>query len=197
MGDTRLLDFQSVSNQELARLALLLKQLVAESRASPEPPGKWAVLVRFRIADEFSPLIVQIREHLMDLFAYRDDAHLSAARPHFNNAGIIWLVLGSLWEGVAVNARLMAEKMAVRGYDESDYEIAIQAAIELGWAEPGQYPGIFRLTAQGQGLYSRAEQLTNTYFYAPWSVLAPAELDELDALLTRLHGALREYRKSR
>lgn len=197
MGDTQLLDFKALSDSELKRISNLLKQIIAESRVSPEPPEKWAILTRFRATDEDGPLIVQIREYLLDLFAYRDDSHLSASRPHFNQAGIIWLVLGSLWRGDAVNAQQMAEKLTFRGYEEYDYEIAIQAAIELGWAEQADRPDTYRLTEEGKQLREQTEQLTNEYFYAPWSVLMPAELEELYQLLTKLHDQLNMYRKSR
>lgn len=197
MGDTQLLDFKSMADVELERLAILLKQLVAECRSAPEPPEKWAILVRFRVADEYSPLIVQVREHLLDLFAYRDDSHLSASRPSFNDAGIVWLVLGALWKELAVNARQMEEKLAFRGYEAEEYDIAIQAAVELGWAEPANRPDTFRLTDQGKQLWAQAEHRTNEYFYAPWSVLTQGELDELHTLLVKLSDGLHAYRKSK
>jgi hypothetical protein len=197
MGDTLLLDFKAMAEAELSRLVLFLKQLVAECQASPEPPEKWAVLVRFRVADEYSPLIVQVREYLLDLFAYRDDSHLAASRPCFNDAGIVWLVLRSLHEGLAVNAEQMAEKMTFRGYEAEDYDIAIQAAVQLGWAEQGDRLDAFRLTDEGKRLRARAEGLTDQYFYAPWSVLMQNEIDELYTLLTKLREGLDSYGKSR
>jgi hypothetical protein len=181
---------------ELKRLLVLLKQIVMECCVSPEPPHKWAIRKRFRVADEHYPPIMQIREYLMDLFAYRDDSHLSAARQYFNDTGIVWIMLGSLEKGNAVNVQQMAEKMAFRGYEAEDYEIAIQAAMELGWVEPGSHPDKFCLTEQGKQLREQAEQGTNKYFYAPWSVLTQDELEELYGLLTRLHGCLRVYGKS-
>jgi hypothetical protein len=54
----------------------------------------------------------------------------------------------------------------------------------------------FRLSQQGRELREQAEQLTNEYFYAPWSVLMQAEIDELYDLLTKLRDALSAYRKS-
>jgi hypothetical protein len=197
MGDTQLLDFSSMPNHELERLAILLKQIVAESKVTREPPEKWATLIRFRVVDEYSPLMVQIKEYLMDLFAYRDDSHLSAARPIFNEAGIVWLVLGSLWHGEAVTAEQMAVTMAFRGYDVDDYEIAIQAAIEVGWVEEANYPNTFRPTQQGKELRERAEHLTDEYFYAPWSVPTAGEVEELYNLLIKLRNELNVYRKSR
>jgi hypothetical protein len=91
----------------------------------------------------------------------------------------------------------MEEKMALRGYEAEEYEIAIQAAVEMGWAEQADRPGAFRLTVQGKQLRAQTEQLTNQYFFAPWSVLVPAELDELFKLLTKLHHELKIYRQTR
>lgn len=195
-GDVQLSDFASMPDHDLKRLLILLKQIVMESCLAPEPPAKWAILKRFRVADEHYPAIMQIREYLMDLFAYRDDSHLSASRPYFNDAGIVWLVLGALWKEEAVNAGQMAEKMAFRGYDVEEYEIALQAAMELGWVEQGNRPDAFRLTGQGRQLREHAEQDTNEYFFAPWSVLMQDEINELHVLLTKLHDHLRVYAKS-
>jgi hypothetical protein len=195
-GDIQLSGFASMSEPDLKRLVSLVKQIIEECHLAPEPPEKWAILKRFRVAEEQYPAIMQIREYLMDLFAYRDDSHLSASRPHFNEAGIVWIVLGSLWHGDALNARQMAEKMALRGYELEDYEIAIQAALELGWVEQGHRPDTFRLTEQGTQLREQAEHLTDEYFYAPWSVLIPDELDELFELLTRLRDGLNVFRKT-
>jgi len=195
-GDVQLSDFASMPEQELKRLLALLKQIVLESCLAPEPPGKWAILKRFRVADEQYPPIMQIREYLMDLFAYRDDSHLSASRPYFNGAGIVWMVLGALEKGEAFNAEQMAEKMAFRGYDVDDYEVAVQAALELGWVEPGDRPDKFCLTEEGKKLREHAEQDTNEYFYAPWSALTQEEINELHGLLITLHNGLRVYGKS-
>lgn len=195
-GDAQLMDFQSMPETELKRLELLLKQVVAECRVTPEPPEKWSILNRFHVTNEHYPPIIRIREHLMDLFAYRDDSHLSASRPHFNQAGIVWLALGALWNRDAVTARQISEKMTFRGYETSDYEIALQAAVEVGWAEADERSDAFRLSQEGQSLREQAERLTNEYFYTPWSVLIPQELNELFHLLTKLHDELAVYRKS-
>ena len=195
-GDIPLSKFGLMSDADLQRLAELLKQVVTENQAAPEPPEKWAILKRFRVAEKDSPWLVQVREYLMDLFAYRDDSHLSASRPHFNQAGIVWIVLGSLWTGDAVTAEQMAEKLAFRGYEVGDYKVAIEAAIGVGWAEAADVPGKFRPTQLGRELRKQAEQLTNEYFYRPWSVVTQEELNQLYDLLTKLRDQLHVYRKS-
>jgi len=196
-GDAHLKGFEPAAGLDLGRLANLLKQIVMANEEASEPPRKWAIAKRFRVADKQSPAVIQIREFLMDLFAYRDDSRLSASRPYFNDAGIVWSVLGSLWNGDALTAEKMAETMALRGYEDFDYEIAIQAAVELGWAEAGSMPGTFRLTGQGREMREQAEKSTNEYFYTPWSVMTQDELDEMFILLTKLREQLNAYRKSK
>jgi len=194
-GDAQLASFDLMSENELIQLINFLKQLWTANLEAPEPPEKWAIATRFRTADERSSFIVQIRELLMDLFAYRDDSHLSAARPHFGQAGIVWDVLSSIANGSAVNAEQMAEWMSFRGYEENDYEVAIQAAIQIGWVEVDNETNTFRPTAKGRELRTQVECLTDEYFYRPWSVLTDNELDELFNLLTKLHEKLIEFKK--
>ena len=198
-GDTKLAGFDLLPAVELKQLVNFLKQLATANLEAPEPPEKWAILNRFRVANEGSLLIAQIRESLMDLFAYRDDSHLSAARPHFGQAGIVWDVLGAIWNGSAVNAGQMAERMSFRGYEENDYDVAIQAAVEIGWVEAvetAKAAKTFSLTSKGREIRERVERLTDEYFYRPWSVLTDAELEELYALLTKLHEKLMIYKKT-
>jgi hypothetical protein len=197
VGDKQLANFHLMPHDDLKRLVSLLQQVITECKLSRRPPDQWAIFKRFRVANEHSPLIAQVRECLMDLYAYRDDSHLSAARPHFNQAGIVWLVLGAFWKGNAVNAEQMAEAMPFRGYDVEDYQIAIEAAVEIGWAEHAEHPDTFRLTQKGRELREQVERLTNQYFYTPWSVLVQDEIDELYDLLITLRHELSVYRKSK
>ena len=194
-GDAHLTHFESWLDVDLEKLAQLLKQLVTACVEASEPPQKWAIIKRFRVADKDSAWLPQIRECLMDLFAYRDDSHLSASHPHFGRAGIVWSVLGSIWSGDAVTAEQMTEAMAFRGYDVDDYEVAIQAAIEIEWVESAEVFGAFRPTQKGRELREQAERLTNEYFYKPWSVIEHDKLDEMYDLLTKLRDQLHAHKK--
>jgi hypothetical protein len=195
-GNARLAGFDLLSTAELRQTVNFLKQIITANLEAPEPPEKWAIVKRFRVANEGSALIVQVKEALLDLFAYRDDSHLSAAYPHFGQAGIVWSVLGSIWKGSAVNASQMAEAMSFRGYEEEEYEVAIQAAVELGWVEPSNVRDAYRITSKGREIREQVEQLTDEYFYRPWSVLASEELDMFYTLLTKLHEQLVVYKKN-
>ena len=197
-GDACLPPADLFKDIDLERLKVLIKQIVLaimSTDSSPGFPQRWAVFRRFRVATRQSPVLVKIREYLMDLFAYRDDSHLTAARPHFNQAGIVWSTLGAVSSGSAVTAARMAETMAFRGYEVEDYDIALRAAKEIGWIEESDSAGSYRLTERGTQLREQVEAKTDEYFYQPWSALTHDELDELYDLLTKLRDRLRELRK--
>lgn len=196
-GDARLPSAEMFGDIDLERLKGLIKQIVMANDTADEPPEKWAILKRFRVFNRNSPVLVKIREYLMDLFAYRDDSHLAAARPYFNQAGIVWSALGAVWSGSASTAARMAEVMAFRGYEANDYEVALQAAKEIGWLEEAGAPDSFRLTDKGRELRERVEAQTDEYFYRPWSVLLPEEIDELHDLLMKVRDQLRELRRNK
>ncbi|MFN8385630.1 MAG: hypothetical protein U0X92_04310 [Anaerolineales bacterium] len=194
-GDAKLPPAESFPEIDLERLKVLIKQIGVANNSAVEPPEQWAIHKRFRVVKKNSPVLVKIREYLMDLYAYRDDSHLAAARPHFNQAGIVWLTLGAAAEAESVNAVKIAENMSFRGYEANDYQIALQAAQEIGWLEEAGESGIFRITQKGKELRAQAEAQTDEYFFAPWSTLTQEELDELYELLTKLRDGLRELRK--
>jgi hypothetical protein len=194
-GDAQLVKFEPATNIDLDRLLSFLKQIVLANNVAPEPPEKWAMARRFHVATKNSPTIVQIRECLMDIFAYRDDAHLSVARPHFNQAGIVWSVLGAVVTGSAVTAEQMAETLEFRGYETDEYEVAIKAAVEIGWLEVAENTGTFRPTVNGRELREQVDKLTDEYFYHPWATLSPDELDELYNLLTKLREQLHGFKR--
>lgn len=196
-GDAHLPGADDFEGIDLERLKVLIKRIVLANDSADEPPEKWAIFKRYRVANRKSPVLVKIREYLMDLFAYRDDAHLAAARPHFNQAGIVWITLGAVWSGMAVTAERMAESMAFRGYEAGEYEVALQAAKEIGWLEEDDSPGAFRLTEKGRDMREIVESQTDEYFYRTWSVLTQEELDELYDLLAGLRDRMRELRKSK
>lgn len=195
-GDKKLLPFESFTDIDLHRLTVLLKQIFMANEFTSAPTEKWALRTRFHMAGENSPMIIQVREYLMDLFAYRDDCNYAASHPHFGQAGIVWSVLGSLCKNNTVTAEHLAETLSFRGYEDYDYEVALQAATQLGWAELADDPDTFRITQKGRELREHAEQLTNDYFYAPWSAMTETELDELYDLLLKLRDQLYSFRKS-
>lgn len=195
-GNKHLLPFESFTDVNLERLAALLKQIVLATKFAPPPPEHWAVVKRFSILNQESPLIIRIRESLMDLSAFHDDCHYAAAHPHFGRAGIAWLVLGALDKNDSVTAEQVADSLLFRGYDTSHYEVALQAATQIGWAQPINSSGAYCITQKGRELREQVDHLTNEYFYATWSLLHQHDLDELYELLLNLRDQLNSFRKT-
>jgi DNA-binding MarR family transcriptional regulator len=188
-GDEALGELGVFSTLEAKRLIALLQRIVTANAVASEPPEKWATTHRFRVADDTSPLLGQVREYLLDLFAYRDDAHLSAWRG-YHVTGPAWNALTLLWRGEAVSPTQIAEQAAFRGYLASEYVTAIGKLVGRGWVETADTPGTYRVTEQGQALREGVELQTDAYFYAPWSCLNDRDITELRGLVIRLHGQL-------
>lgn len=194
-GDDHLLKFPAASDPDLDRLLAYLKQIILSNNAALEPPEKWAIVKRFRTATRNSPVIVQIRECLMDLYAYRDDSHLSAARPYFTDAGIVWNAFGAVCGGSAVTAEQIAESMPFRGYEAEAYAAALKAAQEAGWVEETDAPGVYRPTPKGLEMRERVEVLTDEYFYRPWEIFTDEKLDDFHHLLENFREQLHRFGK--
>lgn len=183
-GDDYLGALELISAQDAERLQELLQTLVSSTRAASEPPQKWATLTRFRVADDTAPLLAQIREALMDLFAYRDDSHMSAWRG-YPVSGIAWNAFGMIWNGAAYSPEHMAEQAWFRGWDAADYRAALDELRHRGWIDETA-----QLTPIGKKLRDIVEQLTDAYFYAPWFVLRESEIQELRLRLLELRNQL-------
>jgi hypothetical protein len=194
-GDDKLLKFEPLASLDLDRLLSFLKQLVLANNASPEPPEKWAIAQRFHTATRQSPRIIQIRECLMDLYAYRDDSHLAAARPYFGEVGIVWNAFVSVCNGQAVTAQQIAESLTFRGYEAENYTAALVAAVDAGWLEEAETSGAYRPTQKGRDMREQVEKLTDEYFYRPWAMLSAAALDEFHELLLKLRDQLHGFGK--
>ena len=194
-GDDQLIKLASGVHAAHERLLSYLKQIILANNAASEPPEKYAIANRFRVATRHSPVIVQIRECLMDLLAYHDDARLSAARPYFNEAGIVWSAFSCVRRDPTVTAETIAEMLVFRGYEAEHYTAALQAAVEAGWLERADLPGTFRPTAKGQEMYEHVEKLTDEYFYRPWGMFSSKERYEFYGLLEKLREELHGVKK--
>ena len=196
-GDDELSGFDGMADDELKTIVDVLKRITFLNLEAAEPPKKWAIVRRFRTAHDQSPLLPRIRELLLDLYAYRDDSHLSAARPYFGDAGIVWNAFSSVCDGQAVTAEQIAEQMSFRGFDVADYRAALRAAVGAGWLEETESVGIYQPTVRGRGMHDEVVNLTDEYFYRPWAALKADELDKLYSLLIILRDQLTLYAKTK
>lgn len=174
--------FQPLPAEKMERLAELLERVVTACLAAPEPPGKWCIQHSLRSVSG-QPVSVRIDQHLTDISAYRDDAHLAAWRP-YGVSGPAWDALTCLWQAAADTPAAIQQRLARRGFAASDYAAALGDLSALGWVETDG--STWLITELGARMRSEAEERTDTYFSAPWGCLSSAESDELARLLDEI-----------
>jgi hypothetical protein len=180
---------EPIPPDELEHLAALLGRLVGSCLAGPEPPGRWCIAWSRRSdAGDAAAVVQRIDQYLSDLGAYRDDAHLAAWQPLALD-GIAWEALTFIWRGDATTLDELTQKLERHGYSRAEYAEALDDLVARGWVA-GE-AGAYRVTPAGQEIRQAAEDLTDDYFYAPWSCLDKQDVEELQDLLIRFRAGLR------
>jgi hypothetical protein len=173
------------------RIATLLGRLIDTSLAAPVPPGSWCLAHSRRCAPPHdTPALLRIAQYFSDFNAFRDDAHM-AAWQSYTLDGYVWEAFTLVCAGEADSAAGLFEQLAYRGYSCGEYAAALELLTRRSWLEPAATAGACRVTADGRAAREVVERLTDSYFYAPWSCLAEAEIAELHALLLRFIEQLR------
>jgi hypothetical protein len=173
---------------ELARAASLLDRVVEAARDLPEPAEKRALEWGERLdRGTAASLIMQLRRKLLDIFGFRDDAHIAAWKPH-ETSGQIWEAFTYVWRGDAGSVRELAEQLPYRNFPDEAYASALRVLASRGWIVEQEDKYI--ATEAGQQLRQRVEDRTNAYFDAAWAVLDKAEMQELRDLLGRMEESV-------
>ena len=179
-----LTDLETLPAADLETLEKLLDRLVQASLEATEPGNKWGLANSHRLHPDvaYGPL-ARIDQHLDDLNAFRDDAHLAAWQP-YGVDGRSWEAFTFIWRSEAQTAAELAEKLPFRGYSAGDYAESLAELAGRGWLM--QVDGLYRLTDEGQQLRQTAEETTDYYFYTPWAILDENEQAQLRNLLIQL-----------
>jgi DNA-binding PadR family transcriptional regulator len=190
---TRLGEISALPADDLGRLESLLERVVEASLEAQEPANRWCISTTHQghPDQEYAPL-AKIDQHLDDLNAFRDDAHLAAWKP-YDVSGHAWEALTYLWRGDASTAEELAE-IPFRGHSVEAYTGALANLVSRGWVEKATDG--YRITEKGRALRQQAEEATSSYFFAPWACLDSAEIVQLYALLTQLRNNLREMARN-
>lgn len=173
---------------KLKRLADLLEQVIHATLEADQPASKLNIL-RSRTTDpgpDAGP-VTRIDQYITDLIGYRDDAHNGAWRPHGCSAEG-WDVLTAVWREQNDRIQGLAEQFEARGYTEASLQEAVDEISALGWLSEAD--GKLSITAAGAKLRQETEDLTDQYYFGPWSTLSKEDRQELEALLTEYNQAL-------
>jgi hypothetical protein len=136
-----------------------------------------------------APLLTQIRRRLLDLLAFRDDAHV-AAWSAIEPEGQIWETFTLVWRQQAQNAAELAGQLSYRNYAETDYAAALKKLVARGWIirwGEGHW-----VPAKAAQMRQQVEQVTERLFAATFADLSVAELAELQGLLTKFSQAVQK-----
>jgi len=173
---------------ELEKLAALLHKRVEACLAAPEPPGKWSISHSHKLdPGPDAAVMVRIDTCLSDLMAYRDDSHLASWKAN-NVSGHTWDVLTLLWLNESESIDTVLQKLSRRGHSFEESEEALKNLVRLHWANYSL--DIYSITPEGRLVRKSAEDLTDTYFYTPWSDGSEKDLDALADLLLRYKKGL-------
>ncbi|MEK7327946.1 MAG: hypothetical protein AAB217_22095 [Chloroflexota bacterium] len=168
-----------------------LARLGEASMSAPEPPPHFFISHKRENYQRFQVLYLLERFVVLfgELAAYRDDSHIATWEAQ-DIEGHTWEVLTYLWRGqTAASADTLFEKL---GYRNIPREVFVQDLRDLesrGWAQ--EEAGEYRIAAEGKQIRDEAEALTNRYFFAPWSRLSEAELEDVLNLATQLRDGLK------
>ena len=189
LGDRLFGELETLPEGELERIIALLFTVAETARQLPEPAEKWALSwgAKFDRGPD-APLMVRVRRHMLDLIAYRDDAHIAAWQP-YGASGQEWEAFTMVWQGDAATAAELAEKLPYRNYDEDAYEKALLSLVARGWLV--KEDEAYAATEKGKKLRQEAEDATDRYFDAAWVSLNEAEMEEIKVLLGKLAEILK------
>lgn len=187
---TRLDELSPLPDEDLAQLEGRLKQLVEACLDAEEPADKLCISLTHQgdITREHG-VLAKIDQHLDDLNAFRDDAHLAAWQP-YGVSGHGWEALTFVWRGDANTASALAEALPFRGHSAEDYAEALADLVGRGWVE--EAAGGYRITERGAALRQEAEEATDRYFFAPWAALTGRDRMLLYDQLMRLRDSLQD-----
>ena len=179
---------ETVPAEQLNRAAELLHRVIVAARGSDDPPGSWCVSMGRNIdpGPDGHPLH-RVRRYLLDMNAFRDDAHLGAWQD-IDISGPAWEALTFVSRDQANTAAALVENLGFRGWSEAEYQANLDSLEARGWISKGDEG--YQATDAGRQVRAAAETQTETYFNAPWAVLNLDEVNELQAIVAQINNSL-------
>ena len=175
---------EALPSGELMRLDSLLSKVVEHALRAELPEDKFGVEWSRRFDfDSNTSLMSKVRRRLVDLFAFRDDAHISAWKAH-EPEGYIWEAFTYVWNDESNTPKDLAKRLAYRGYSEDAYKHALDELVLRGWLTT--IGGIYKATPAGKALRDAVEEQTDKYFDGPWESLTAEEFEEVKDLMKLL-----------
>jgi DNA-binding MarR family transcriptional regulator len=188
LGDRLYAKIKALTGPEMSRLLSLSDRVLRTIKKLPDPAERPAFelsLLFDRGVD--TPPIVQVRQRILVLLAFREDAHVAAWRP-YEPDGQLWEALTLIWRERASDAAELAEQLPHRNYAKSDYVSALEKLSARGWITVRG--GRFVIQEQAARMRQEVEEVTDRTFAAAFADLNPAEMREFRELMGKLAAAV-------
>lgn len=191
--DAALVAFDRAPAQSLDALATSLGKVVAAAMASEDLPARWCLgRSRNRAPSDNAKSVLRFIQYVDDLNALRDDAHLSAMGKYAIPAAARE-PFALVCAGVARTAEDLRELIGYRGFSGEDLLQSLRYLAGAGLLE--EVVDGFTPSEAGTRARLDIEYLTDSYYYAPWSVLSDGEMDETFEALLAVRDACAEERQ--
>jgi len=169
---------------KLKELAALVDKLVEACTKADLPNGTLCLDISHNGHPKVEAgSLAEVDQHLDDMNAFRDDAHIAAWTPT-GVSGHVWEVLSFVWNGEANTVEKLVERLPYRSYSSEDYTKTLDDLTQRGWIEPGEDG--HKITPVGKQIRDESEAVTDKNFFGPWKTLSDDELARLGELLTDL-----------
>jgi hypothetical protein len=183
LGGRLLAKIKTLPYPEMVYLLSLFDRVINAIKELPEPAKKptFALSSRFDRGVN-APLIVQVRQRILILLAFRHDAHMAAWQIHESD-GRLWEAFTLIWREQAGSAAELAAQLPHRNYTTSDYADALAALNVRGWIMPSA--GRFIAQEQAAKMRQDVETATDRSFAAAFTGLTSAEMREFQQLMLK------------
>jgi hypothetical protein len=193
LGDRLHAKIKTLTRPEMERLLSLFDGVIANIKGLPQPAQKTA----FKLSLLFdrgvaTPGIVQIRQRIIVLLAFHDDAHMAAWHP-YEVDGHLWETFTLVWQGQAGCAAELTEKLPHRNCAKCEYTSVLETLSARGWIIA--CGGRFIPQEQAARMRQAVEGATDRTFAAAFAGLSTTEMGEFRSLIRKLAAAVALYKE--
>jgi hypothetical protein len=175
---------KQLSTDKKAEMSDLLSKLVVAATQTELANGSFCMNISINGHPKVeADSLASIDQQIDDMFAFRDDSHISAWTPSSVD-GHTWEVLSFVWNGEANTVEKLVERLPFRNYTAEDYTETLNNLTQRGWIVSSDDG--YKITQEGKQVRENAETATDESFYTAWKSLSDDELIKLGDLLNEL-----------
>lgn len=178
-----------LSDPEMARLRYISDLVIEKIKQQPvEKPAFKLKLLFGRFLDR--PLIVQLRQQMFIVLAFREDARVASWRP-YESDGQVWESFSLICSRKAGNAAELVAQLPQRNYSTADYDVALDQLVARGWIilqDDSYIP-----TGTAVRVWNEVDKRTDQIFDTAFSGLNNVEMEEFQGLMRKFSSMLSQF----